>query len=205
MYLTIGSGDIKDLLSGFETKAYNNLWDKFKSENAPMYNALNSPIDQLRTGAILENVYYKTLPDSYMPQYKVLNKKYDCFKATLDFADLQNGLVIDFEELKSIAFEKYKTIEKLRDTPYNVYIEYIKKKHKIYYNQIQSQLFASGLDECTLTFVVVYDYIDEINESRVLSDNEYIKFRIKRDDDVINMIKYRLTPFQQFKDFHTKK
>lgn len=204
MYMKIGSGDIKDLLAKFDTKAYRGLWDKFMSNNPPVYNAIRSPIDQLRTGAILEDVYYKRLIEDFLPQYKVTSSDMDCLTVTLDFANLENGKVIEFEELKSVDFDKFIELEKLKQSSTDAYTLYLKKYYKIYYNQIQSQLYATGLDKCTLTFVVVYEYDDEINSNRILSDKEYIKFNIKRDEEVINLIKYRLTPFQKFKDFHTK-
>lgn len=203
MNMTIGSGDISSLLSGYETKSYRELWKKFISNEKPIYNAKASPIDALRTGAILEDRYYLTLPSYYFPQVKVKCKEQDVLVTTLDFSSRECNN--NFEELKSVEFNDFLKIQMYKDRSYKEYIHFIKKYYKKYYNQVQSQIYSTGLDYGTLTFLAVFSYDDEVNYNRYIKDNEVVKFMINREEETINLIKHRLTPFQQFKDFHTKK
>lgn len=198
----IGSGDIVKMLAGKNTKSHQSLLSRFVSDEIPYYNAFASPIDACRTGAILEDRYYLILPDGYYPQYKVISSEMDVLTATIDFALLNSGKVIDFDELKSIYFNDFLVMQELVNADYEVYISVIKKLYKIYYNQIQEQLYCSGLDEANLVFLAVYTYEDEVNYSRNIQPNEYIKFRIKRDEHVINIIKERALIFQQIKDYY---
>lgn len=204
MYL--GSGDTAKLLSGHDTAAHISLLERFVSNKKPVYNAYASPIDALRTGAILENIYYKLLPDYFYAQYQVVCKEMDVFQCTLDFAHLDNGNVIYFEELKTCNFSDFiDYIEPYRNTDYDSYIDFIKKEYKTYYNQIQQQLLCTGLNDATLVFLTVYSYDDDENLIREIKDNEYIKFKIKRDEKIINEIKERGSIFQKIKDYYTLK
>lgn len=65
----IGSGDTTALLAGLNTETHYKLLRRFVSGVKPYYNARASPIDALRTGAILEERYLLTLPDNYYAQY----------------------------------------------------------------------------------------------------------------------------------------
>ena len=58
----IGSGDIHSLMAGKDSKAHISLMQRFVSGIKPFYNAKASPIDALRTGAILEDRYLLFLP-----------------------------------------------------------------------------------------------------------------------------------------------
>lgn len=103
----IGSGDITALLSDIHSSSYAKLLQRFVSGEKPHYNALASPIDALRTGAILEDVYGKTLPFCYVSQYKVQSIEMDVFKASLDFAEIDDGKLKAFIELKTVSFDEY--------------------------------------------------------------------------------------------------
>lgn len=190
----IGSGDCASLLAGLKTQAHLNLLRRFVSGEVPYYNALASPIDALRTGAILEDRFFLTLPDDYYPQYKVINQEQDVLKSSLDFAKLDKGEVVDFIELKSVSFYDFLEIND---------IDYIKKKYKNYYNQVQFQLYCTGLESATLCFLCVYSYDD--NENRVREINTEMdtkRFTIERDEKVINKIKERAEIFQQLKNLY---
>lgn len=199
MNLVIGSGDISALMAGKNTVAFQNLLRKFVAAEKPFYNALASPIDALRTGAILEKRYLATLPDNYMVQYKVTNPEMDVFTSSIDFAKIEGGKIVDFDELKSMYFADFvELIEPIRNGDY---MDVIKKKFKKYYNQVQIQLFCSGLDSANLVFIPVYSYNDEENELREIKANEVAKFRIYRDEEVINTIREKAVLFQTIKDY----
>lgn len=201
MNLTIGSGDISSLMAGIDTKTYGDLMRKFVDENKPYYNAIASPIDALRTGAILETNYLKLLSDDYFIQYKVTNKEMDVFASSLDFAKINNGKVVDFDELKTIHFTDYITlIQPLQSMDEKQQNEYIKKKFKKYHNQVQAQLFCSGLQSANLVFLSVDSYNDEENLMREIQENEYLKVRIIRDETTINQIKEKGNIFQTIKN-----
>ncbi|MEG1950852.1 MAG: hypothetical protein RR137_10890 [Odoribacter sp.] len=200
----IGSGDTTFLLMGKNSTSHQNLLRRFVSDVVPYYNAKASPIDALRTGAILEERYMQILPDDYYPQYKVISKDMDVFKCSLDFAKLNNGNVVDFDEMKTCNFDDFLLFEQFRDDEKDEAIEFIKKKYKHYYNQVQEQLYCTDLYSANIVFVVVYSYEDFINEARDIQPNEYIRFRINRDENVINKIKQCGLPFQYLKDFYTK-
>lgn len=87
----IGSGDIHALMSGKNTKSHIALMQRFVSGIKPYYNAFASPIDALRTGAILENRYLLTLPENYFTQYVVKSNDMDVFKCSIDFAKIEKG------------------------------------------------------------------------------------------------------------------
>lgn len=197
----IGSGDVSSLLAGLNTQAYQKLLQRFVSNEKPNYNAKASPIDALRTGAILEERYFLTLPDEYYQQYPVVCKDMDVLKASIDFAKLDNGKVIDFDELKTCNFDDYLLLQTAHSEGN---LDYVKKNYKANYNQIQEQLLCSGLSEANLVFLVVYSYDDEENMNRNIKPNEFIKFRIKEDKDVMLQIVKRAEIFQKIKDYHTK-
>lgn len=200
----IGSGDINALMAGKTTQSHISLMQRFVSGIKPYYNSKASPIDALRTGAILEDRYLLTLPENYFSQYVCVSNEMDVFKCSIDFAKIENGEIVDFDELKTISLSDYlENIIPIKNTN-SLLIEYLKKKHKPYYNQVQEQLYCTELDECNLTFLSVLSYNDEENYNRIIKDNEFVKIRIKRDEKVINGIKERGCIFQQIKDYYTK-
>ena len=201
MNLTIGSGDITALMAGNHTKAYQDLWRKFTADGKPYYNALASPIDALRAGAILEDRYLLTLPNDYFIQHKVTSKEMDVFTSSLDFARIEKGIVSDFDELKTIYFPDFiDKIEPYRNASPSDCISMIKKEFKKYYQQVQIQLYCSGLSSAYLVFLSVMSYDDDENNARIIQPNEYIKFRIYRDEEVISSITNRGLIFQKVKD-----
>ncbi len=205
MNLVVGSGDTRLLLSGTHTKGFASLLQKFVSDIPPNYNSFASPIDALRTGAILEGRYLETLDDSYFIQYKVTHEKYDCATSSIDFAKLDGGKVVDFDELKTIYFTDYiEIIVPLTEMEEAEQLEFIKKRFKANYNQIQFQLLCSGLESANLVFLSVESYEDDVNYSRMVKTNDFHKFRIHRDNDVIEKIMERLAFFQRIKNY-TKK
>lgn len=197
----IGSGDVAALLAGVNTETHQKLLRRFVSNEKPYYNAKASPIDALRTGAILEDRYLLTLPDNFFAQYVVVSKEMDVFKSSLDFAKIENGEVVDFDELKSVYLSDYLDMVNLND---NALLNHIKKKYKNYYNQIQQQLYVTELEAANLVFLSVTSYDDEENYRRNILPNEFFKFRIYRDEQVINKIKERGQIFQQIKDYYDK-
>lgn len=205
MNLIIGSGDIGALLMDKNTKGFQDLVRKFVAEDKPYYNALASPIDQLRTGAVLEERYFQILPEGYYLQYKVTSKEMDVFCSSLDFAFLDKNLVVDFDELKTLSLTDFlEIIEPLRDTSEVEYLPVIKKTFKKYYNQIQCQLFCSDLEAANLVFLAVESYEDAENYYRDILPNDFVSFRIKRDETVISLIKERGKFFQDIKDYLTQ-
>jgi len=201
MNLYIGSGDVKSLLMGKETKGYQDLFRKFMSETAPYYNALASPIDALRAGAMLEEKYLITLPDDYYPQVKAHSKEMDVFSSSLDFAKINGGNIVDFDELKTIWFtdfiELIQPMQSLSESELQVKIQ---KDFKTYYNQIQEQLYTTELDSCNLVFLAVMSYDDDVNYLREIKENEVIKLRIHRNQSVIEKIKEAGQIFQTIKN-----
>lgn len=196
--LYIGSGDIAPFLSGVRTQGFQKLLRRFVSDELPNYNALASPIDALRTGAILEKRYLEILPDDYYIQCKETCKEYDVLKCSIDFGKYNKGKIVDFDELKTCNFDDFLTIKTKG-------IDYIKKSYKNNYRQVQFQLLCSGLDSANLVFLVVYSYDDEENENRVIQENEHIKFRIERDEEIVSKIKDRAEFFQNIKDYLLEK
>lgn len=196
----IGSGDIAAMMAGKDTKAYLSLMQRFVSNEIPVRNAKESPIDALRTGAILEDRFLLTLDDCYFAQYFVQSEEMDVFKATLDFAKLDGGEVVDFIELKTVGFNDYLTmIEPIRDDNAAL-VDFLKKKHKNYYFQIQEQLYCTQLERAHLCFLSVTSYDDEENYTRIIKPNEYTIVEVERDDEVINAICERGLIFQCIKE-----
>lgn len=197
----IGSGDVAALMSGKATKGHQSLLRRFVSGEKPYYNAFASPIDACRIGAILEGRYLLTLPDSYYPQYVVESKEMNVFKCSLDFARLESGEVIDFDELKSISFNDFMLLEQLKREGGDI-IAYVKSNYKHYYQQVQEQLYCTELDSANLVFLPVYSYIDEENYNRNILENEIFKIRIRYDSEFIESMKIRGSIFQQIKDYY---
>lgn len=196
----IGSGDVSSMMAGKDTKAYLSLMQRFVSNEIPYYNAKESPIDALRTGAILEERFFLTLDDSWFCQYFVQSKEMDVFKATLDFAQINGGEVVDFIELKTVGFNDYITmVEPIRDDN-KALVEFLKKKHKAYYYQIQEQLYCTELDRAHLCFLSVTSYDDDENYQRIINSHEYTLVEVERDDEVIEAIKERGQIFQTIKN-----
>lgn len=200
MNLYIGSGDTSALLSGLNTQAYQKLWAKFVSEEPPYYNAKASPIDALRTGAILEERYSLILDDSYFCQVKVICKESDALRSSLDFAQIQGGEVLTFEELKCIFFNDYLEFMEFREDE-KALTDYAKKYYKSYFNQVQFQLLCTGLTSAKNVYVPVYSYVDEENYNRDILETETIKVTIERDEAIIQKIFERAKPFQYLKDY----
>ena len=196
----IGSGDVASMMAGKDSKAYLSLMQRFVSNEIPVRNAKESPIDALRTGAILEQRFFLTLDYSWFCQYFVQSNEMDVFKATLDFAQLEKGDVVDFIELKSINFDDYITMVEPIKNDNAALVDYLKKKHKAYYYQIQEQLYCTGLERAHLCFLSVTSYDDEENYARDIKENEYTKVLVERDDEVIDAIKQRGEIFQSIKD-----
>lgn len=201
----IGSGDVAALMMGRNTKGYLSLLQRFVSDEVPVYNAKNSPIDALRTGAILEERFYQTLGDDWFYQYYVQSKEMDVFKCSLDFAQIADGEVVDFIELKTLSFDDYiRNIEPIRDDN-DALVEYLKKKHKAYYQQVQEQLYCTELERAHLCFLSVTSYDDEENYQRNIQPHEYTMVTIERDDTVIDEIRNRGEIFQQLRNELNKK
>lgn len=200
----IGSGDVHALMMGRETKGHLALLQRFVSDDIPYYNAKASPIDALRIGAILEDRYLLTLPECYYTQVRVASDDMDVFKCSLDFAKMDSGKVVDFDELKTLSFSDFiDQVEPLRGDN-DALLTYLRKKHRNYYYQVQEQLYCTHLDSCNLVFLAVYSYDDEENEQRMIEPNDYCKIRVPRDEDAISKIKERGMIFQRIKDYYTK-
>ena len=103
----IGSGDIHALMAGKTTQSHISLMQRFVSGIKPYYNSKDSPIDALRTGAILEDRYLLTLPENYFSQYVCVSNEMDVFKCSIDFAKIEKGEIVDFDELKTISLSDY--------------------------------------------------------------------------------------------------
>lgn len=201
----IGSGDVAALMMGRNTKGYLNLLQRFVSDEVPVYNAKNSPIDALRTGAILEERFYQTLNDDWFYQYYVQSKEMDVFKCSLDFAKIADGKVIDFIELKTLSFDDYiRSIEPIRNDN-DALVDFLQKKHKAYYQQVQEQLFCTELERAHICFLSVTSYDDDENYQRNIQEHEYTMVTIERDDLVIDNICQRGEIFQLIKDELNKK
>ncbi|NQU54076.1 MAG: hypothetical protein HQ522_16225 [Bacteroidetes bacterium] len=200
--MRLGSGDVAALMTGLQTKSQANLMRKFVSDEIQFYNAKGSPIDAFRAGAILEERYGLILPDDYYPQVRKKSAEMDVFSCSLDFAKIENSKIVDFEELKTCNFMDLLDIEPYRENN-SEGVEYVKKRYKKYYNQIQEQLYCTELESATMVFLAVYSYEDEENYTRKIKVNEYIKFRIARDENVINAIKERGKLYQRIKDYFT--
>jgi len=201
----IGSGDVKSLMAAKDSVSHIGLMQRFVSGVKPHYNALASPIDALRTGAILEDRYLLSLPENYYAQYPVVSQEMDVFKCSIDFAKIEGGKIIDFEELKTMQFFDFLNLTGIRERSKEDNVALIKKSYKAYYNQIQQQLYCAELKEATLTFLIVNSYDDSENMSRNIQPNDTIKIRIPRDEETITAIKERGLIFQQIKNYYNGK
>lgn len=201
MVLTVGSGYATKLLSGKKTKGFAELLQLFVAHERPYWNSFASPIDALRTGAILEPKYLETLGEDYYCQYKAVCEEMDCLVSSIDFAKLKKGKVVDFDELKTMFFTEYiDKITPLKKLSEKEQIAFIKKKFKNNYNQVQFQLYCAGLKSANLVFLTVETYEDDFNHMREIKEEDYTKFRIPRDKEVIDKIKERGSIFQAIKD-----
>jgi hypothetical protein len=204
-YLRIGSGDANALMMGLQTKGYAELWRKFLSDQPPHYNSYASPIDALRTGAILEDRYSFTLAEDYYLQVKESPGHLNCCSSSLDFAKIREGKVLEFEELKTIFLPDYLAIIKpAKELKEAEQLQFLKKKFKSNYTQVQFQLMCTGLGEATLAFLSVETYEDSENALRIIKDEDVTKFRILRDQPVIDLIESRASIFQSVKDHFVK-
>lgn len=198
--LYIGSGDVHALMMGRTSAGYLRLLQRFVSGIVPHYNALASPIDALRTGAILEERFFQTLPFEWFPQYRVQSDEMDVFRASLDFAKLDEGRVVDFIELKTVNLDEYiENIQPIVDDN-DALLEFLRRKRPSYYNQIQEQMYCAGLDVAHLVFLSVTSYDDAENYARDIKDNEYVMVTVPRDNDTINEIKEKGKLFQTIRD-----
>lgn len=189
----IGSGDTAALLANKTSKAHASLMQRFVSGVIPYRNSLNSPIDALRAGAILESRYISVLPGNYLAQYYVQCPEMDVLSCHLDFAKVENGKVIDFIELKTCSLFDFVEIVETE--------EYIIKKYKHYYWQVQQQLLCTGLSRGRIRFVARESENDEDNYSRVFSIDEHKEVIIKRNEDIIILIKQRAEIYQHIKNY----
>lgn len=199
----IGSGDVKALLAGKNTKGHLDLLRKFTSGHLPRYNSLHPNIpQQLRTGAILESVYYSTLPKGiYAPQYKVVSKEMDVLQARLDFGEIKGGKLIDFEEFKTEWKDTFDMLIEFRGNAKGA-LKFIKRYHPADYRQIQHQIYCSELDSGLMVRLRVDNYDDSRNRQRRIRSGELFKLRIQRDEEVISQIKERAQIFQNLRDYY---
>ena len=195
--MRIGSGNTKDLLQDVKTKGFKNLLISFIKDEPEHRNALNSTTPQFRTGAILEEVMYKKMPDCYLPQVRVQSKDFDSLTCTLDFAIMEKGSVLYFVEMKSLNFDSFIALYSAENK-----LDFVKKHYKSYYNQVQEQMLVTGLKTCTLMFVVVYDENnDAANWNRTFGKDEIINIAVPFDKEVGDKIIERVGFFQLIKDF----
>lgn len=198
----VSSGDVPKLLMGKHTDGHRQLWQRFWSNQIPNYNAKHSPIDAFRIGAILEERFYLTLPDDYIPQKKVYCLGMDVCRSTLDFTKVVSNRVVDFIEMKTCFFTDFLKFQPYKNAAYEDYVAYLKLNYKNNYNQCQFQMMCADISECVLQFVEVKNYDDKQNYERTIQPEECIGFRLKRDDEVIEFITERVMPFQQIKDIY---
>jgi len=195
--MRIGSGQTTKLLQKTTSKGFRDLIAEFVKGETEYPDAMKSPIDSFRAGAILEEVMYKYMPDEYLPQIRIISRVYDVMTSTLDFAVPQGNWVSRFTEMKSINFEDFLKLNAEKNK-----LDYIKTKYKNYYNQVQQQLFVTDLPEGTLMFIPVYDAKDdESNRNRVIYDYEIIQIPITPDARIQSLIEERAKFFQSLKNF----
>ncbi len=201
MNLTIGSGDCGSLLMGIKTKGYQELWQKFISSDKPHYNAFASPIDALRTGAILEQKYLEYLPDNYYSQVKATCKEFNVLTSSIDFSIMEKNKISSFEELKTAHFVDFvELIKPASELNEKEQIAFLNKYYKKNYNQAQFQLLCTDLESCHLVFLSVDSYDDDVNKARIIVENDIVKFQVNRDKKIIDFIKERAKLFQEVKN-----
>ena len=104
--------------------------------------------------------------------------------------------------LKTIHFTDYiSLVQPIIEKTENEQNQAILKAFKKYYYQVQIQLFCSKLDSANLVFLAVDSYNDEENLLREIQENEYAKFRIYRNEAVINSILEKGKIFQIIKNY----
>lgn len=183
----IGSGDVNLLLSkNKNTKTYHGFIEKFFGIKQVEYNAYYSPIEHLRYGQMMEDAYIKEYGGDWYTQVKSVGEM-DVLVSTLDLAQIENGKITDFEEIKSINYNEFLDITPDYD---------IRKRKRNIYNQVQQQLYTTHLLSCNVTFLCVYDYERLID----IQDNDIKKIIVERDEEVIAEIKRQAAPFQLFKN-----
>ena len=181
MKLSIGSGDCKSIMMGKKTKGYQDFLRKFVSDDIQVYNSYASPIDALRTGKILEDRFATTLGEDWFVDVKVRSDKFDVMSASLDF-----GKINDF-------------VSPIKGDNLSL-VAWFKKSAKTYYEQVQWQLFVSGLESCQVCYLAVQSYDDEFNYKYEITENDYTIFRVERDQDVIDKILKEVEFFQNIKN-----
>lgn len=199
--MKISSGDVAALLAGKNTKAHQDLLRRFVSGQLPRRNAFHPNVPaQFRTGAILESVYYRTLPiDRYAPQYRVTFSEMDVLCATLDFAEMRGGKLVDFIELKTEKYASFDVAAQMRGNNIGL-VKYVRRFFPEAYNQVQHQLLCSGLDSARMVRLRVYSYDDAQNSSRRIRPDDLLEIYIERDAEVIERIVERAQIFQAIKD-----
>lgn len=199
MKLSIGSGDVKSIMMGKKTKGYQDFVRSFVSDEIQVFNSYASPIDALRTGKILEDRFAEHI-EGYYQDVKVRSKIHDVMAASLDFGKFQDGKVVDAIELKTMWLADYlEYISPLKGNN-DALVAYLKKEAKIYYNQVQHQLFVSELEECNFCYLSCQSYDDEFNYKYQITENDYTMFRVKRDQEVIDKILKEVEFFQNIKN-----
>jgi hypothetical protein len=201
--MTIGSGDVNALLADKATKTHQALLARFTSGVVQRRNPFHPNVPpQFRTGAILETVYFSSLPkEKYIPQYKVRCEQMDVLAATLDFGKVCGGNLVDFIEFKTEWYETFDLLTEFRNNEIGA-VKFIKRYHRADYNQIQHQMLCAGFKEATLTRMRVTRYDDAYNRSRRVKPDDTMDIRIRRDDEVIERILERATIFQAIRDYY---
>lgn len=199
MKLSIGSGDVKSIMMGKKTKGYQDFLRAFVSDEIQIYNSYASPIDALRAGKILEDRFCIHI-EGYFQDFKVKSKTYDVMAASLDFAKLEGGKVVDFIELKTMWLSDYLDIVSPIKGDNESLVAWFKKDAKAYYNQVQHQLYVSELEECNVCYLSVQSYDDDFNYQYEITENDYTMFRVKRDQEVIDKILKEVEFFQMIKN-----
>jgi hypothetical protein len=199
MKLSIGSGDVKSIMMGRTTKGYQDFLRTFVSDDIQVYNSYASPIDALRTGKVLEDRFANYI-EGYYVDYKVRSTAMDVLACSLDFAKLDNGKVVDFIELKTMWFTDYLDLVSPIKGDNDRLVQWFKKDAKVYYNQVQEQLYVTELDSCDVRYLCVQSYDDEFNEAYNVTENDFTSFRISRDEEVISKILKAAEFFQGIKN-----
>jgi hypothetical protein len=201
MKLSIGSGDCKSIMMGKKTKGYQDFVRKFVSDDIQIYNSYSSPIDALRTGKILEDRFALRLEEGWFVDVKVRSDKFDVMTSSLDFGKMDKGKLVDFIEMKTMWLTDYLDFISPIKGDNDKLVAWFKKSAKTYYEQVQWQLFVSGLDSCQVCYLAVQSYDDEFNYRYDITENDYTMFRVDRDQDVIDKILKEVEFFQTIKNY----
>jgi hypothetical protein len=200
MKLSIGSGDCKSIMMGKKTKGYQDFVRKFVSDDIQIYNSYSSPIDALRTGKILEDRFALTLDECWFVDVKVKSDKFDVMAASLDFGKMDGGKLVDFVEMKTMWLTDYLDFISPIKGENDKLVAWFKKSAKTYYEQVQWQIFVSGLESCQVCYLAVQSYDDEFNYKYEITENDYTLFRVERDQDTIDKILKEVEFFQTIKN-----